>query len=62
MTTIEKIKAIAETLDASGRPAAPITVRSRREYLMRIGLKPEKRGGPILVGAHHVICGYGKQA
>jgi hypothetical protein len=55
MTTVaERVITLAASLDDTGRPTSPISVRATRETLRR-SFKPEKRGGPLMCGAHEVI-------
>lgn len=54
MTIAERIQVLAETLDASGKADAPITVIGTRANLRR-HFKPEKRGGQLRVGQHQLV-------
>lgn len=49
-----QIERLAEFLDGIGKPASPITTTSSRAYLMRAGIRAQKRGGPLMVGDHEV--------
>ena len=47
---------IARWLDMNGKPDADITVSVKRDTMLRAGLKPKKRGAPLMIGDRRVIC------
>lgn len=54
MNIAERIINLANTLDATGKACAPITTRSTREYLMRLGIAPADRG-ELMIGGHLIL-------
>lgn len=55
MNQAEKIRRTAEHLDLCGKPTAQIRTKSPRRYLLRLGMSPSVRGGPLFVGQHEVV-------
>lgn len=49
------IEAAARILDETGKRDCTIRTAVSRRYLMRLGFKPLKRGGELMLGAHPVI-------
>lgn len=60
MKTLDKLQQLAQELDRQNKPDVVIRSYSRREYLMKLGLKPSKRGEDLYIGQHQIICGHGK--
>ena len=54
-STAECVKDLARHYDTTGKPAQAITVNATRQTLLRGGIKPSKRGGPLFVGKHEVV-------
>lgn len=55
-TAADGVRDIAAVLDAKGKPCAPIRTTVTRATLLRGGIKPSKRGAPLMVGGHVVHC------
>lgn len=55
MTIARNVRLLAETLDQQGKADVPIAVVSTRRTL-RPEFPPEKRGGPLRVGQHEIVC------
>lgn len=53
-TTAQCVKDLARFFDGQGKLDKPIKTDARRETLMRGGIKPKRRGGPLYVGQHEV--------
>ncbi len=50
-----RVRQCIEILDQNGSGDAPISVNATRATLMRHGFKPEKRGAPLMYGAHQIL-------